>query len=62
MIAKFMIEEIEGLLILLSRPADEKLISAIEKLPTEEIKAYRDSLAQEFGVLRPNAHLLLEEG
>ncbi len=57
-----MIEEIEGLLILLSRPADKKLISAIEKLPTEEIKAYRDSLAQEFGVLRPNAHLLLEEG
>jgi hypothetical protein len=61
MITRFMIEEIEGLMILLSRPADKKLISAIEQLPKKEIKAYRDSLAQEFGVLRPDVHLLLEE-
>lgn len=62
MITRFMIEDIEGLMILLSRPADKNLLTAIEKLPKEEIKAYRDSLAQEFGILRPDVHLLLEEG
>jgi hypothetical protein len=58
MIVQFMIDEIEGILILLGKPADEKLLSAFTKLPTEEVKAYRDSLADEFGILNPDKHLL----
>ena len=61
MIVQFMIDEIEGILILLGRPADEKMLNAFTKLPQEEVKAYRDSLADEFGILNPNTHLLLED-
>lgn len=61
MIVQFMIDEIEGILILLGRPADEKMLNAFTKLPQEEVKAYRDSLADEFGILHPNTHLLLED-
>jgi len=61
MIVQFMIDEIEGILILLGRPADDKLLTAFAELPKQEIKAYRDSLAEEFGILNPNKHLLLEE-
>lgn len=61
MIVQFMIDEIEGILILLGRPADEKMLNAFTKLPQEEVKAYRDSLADEFGILNPSTHLLLED-
>lgn len=61
MIVQFMIDEIEGILILLGRPADNNMLNAFSKLPTEEVKAYRDSLAEEFGILNPNKHLLLED-
>jgi hypothetical protein len=59
MIAQFMIDEIEGILILLGRPADDKMLNAIAQLPAEEIKAYRDSYAEEFHILNHNTHLLL---
>ena len=59
MIVQFMIEEIEGILILLGKPADAVMLDAFNALPAEEIKAYRDSIADEFGILNPNKHLLL---
>jgi hypothetical protein len=59
MIVQFMIEEIEGILILLGKPADAVMLDAFTALPVEEVKAYRDSLAEEFGILNPNKHLLI---
>lgn len=61
MIAKYMIEEIDGILILLGKKADSNLLSAFNSLPTEEIKAYRDSLAEEFSILNKDKHLLLAD-
>ena len=37
------------------------MLNAIAELPAEEIKAYRDSYAEEFGILNPNKHLLITE-
>lgn len=59
MIAQFMIDEIEGILILLGKPADAVMLDAFTVLPVEEIKAFRDSVAEEFGILNPSTHLLL---
>lgn len=59
MIVKNMIEEIEGILILLGKKADSKLISAFNQLPKEEIKAYRDSIAEEFSILNKGKQVLL---
>ena len=61
MIVQFMIEEIEGILILLTKKADIGVITALEALPEKEIKAYRDSLAQEWEVLHKGKKLLLTE-
>jgi hypothetical protein len=58
---KNLIEEIAGLSILLGKPASPEVLIALESMDKEHIKEYRDSLAKEFGVLRPNVHLLLEE-
>jgi hypothetical protein len=35
------------------------MLDAFTALPVEEVKAYRDSLAEEFGILNPNKHLLI---
>ena len=59
MIVNFMIEEIEGILILLGKPADAVMLDAFNALPVEEVKAFRDSIAEEFGILNPSKHLLL---
>lgn len=59
MIVQFMIDEIEGILILLGKPADGVMLDAFAHLPIEEVKAYRDSIADEFGILNPSTHLLL---
>jgi hypothetical protein len=56
-----MIDEIEGILILLGKPANDAMLDAFNELPVEEVKAYRDSLAEEFGILNPNKHLLITE-
>jgi hypothetical protein len=61
MIVQFMIDEIEGILILLGKPADAVMLDAFSALPVEEVKAYRDSIAEEFGILNPNTFLLLED-
>ena len=54
-----MIEEIDGILILLGKQADKAVLKAFEKLPKEEIKAYRDSLVEEYHILHPATHLLV---
>ena len=59
MIATFMIEEIEGILILLGKQTDAVVLKAFEQLPEQEIKAYRDSLVEEFMILHPQTHLLV---
>ncbi len=59
MIVQFMIEEIEGILILLTKKADMSVLTALEALPEKEIKAYRDSLAEEWSVLHKGKSLLL---
>lgn len=61
MIVQFMIDEIEGILILLGKPANASMLEAFNEIPVEEVKAYRDSLAEEFGILNPNKHLLITE-
>lgn len=59
MIAQFMIDEIDGILILLGKPADKAVLEAFNKLPEEDIKAYRDSLVEEYHILHPETHLLV---
>jgi hypothetical protein len=59
MIAQFMIEEIEGILTLLTRRPEQKVLEAIATLPSDDIKAYRDSLVDEWQVLNPNKHMLV---
>jgi hypothetical protein len=61
MIVQHMIEEIEGILILLTKKADTGVLTALEALPAEEIKAYRDSLAQEWEVMNKRKKLLLTD-
>jgi hypothetical protein len=60
MLIKLMIEEIAGLSILLGKPATPEVLTAFESMDKDHVKEYRDSLAEEFGILRPNVHLLLE--
>jgi hypothetical protein len=59
MITTFMIEEIEGILILLGKQTDTVVLKAFEQLPQEEVKAYRDSLVEEYHVLHPGKTLLV---
>lgn len=54
-----MIDEIDGILILLGKQADKKLLKAFEQLPKEEVKAYRDSLVEEYHIIHPDKHLLV---
>ena len=59
MITRFMIDEIDGILILLGKKADKAMLKAFEQLPEEEVKAYRDSLAEEFEILNPGKTVLV---
>jgi uncharacterized membrane protein YgcG len=54
-----MIEEIEGILTLLTKRPDQRVLAAIATLPSDDIKAYRDSLVDEWKVLNPNKHMLV---
>jgi hypothetical protein len=56
-----MIDEVEGILILLTRKPEPQVLNALETLPAEEIKAYRDSLAQEWEVMNKGKKLLLTD-
>ena len=59
MTTKFIIDEIDGILILLGKQADKNLLKAFEQLPQEEVKAYRDSLVEEYHIIHPDKHLLV---
>jgi len=59
MLTKFMIDEIDGILILLGKQADKNLLKAFEQLPEEEVKAYRDSLVEEYYIIHPDKPLLV---
>lgn len=54
-----MIDEIDGILILLGKQADKNLLKAFEQLPEEEVKAYRDSLVEEYYIIHPDKPLLV---
>jgi hypothetical protein len=58
MIVQFMIDEIEGILLLLGKTADAVMLDAFSSLPVEEVAAYRDSIAQEWEILNPGKHML----
>ena len=58
MIVQHMIEEVEGILILLTKKSDPKVLVALGSLPKEEIKAYRDSLVAEYEVLHKTKKIL----
>jgi hypothetical protein len=58
MIVNFLIDEIEGILILLGKTADAVMLDAFSSLPVEEVKAYRDSIASEWEILNPGKHML----
>jgi hypothetical protein len=58
---KAIIEEVAGIAILLGKPVDPEVLTALESMDRDHVKEYRDSLAEEFGILRPNTHLLLED-
>jgi hypothetical protein len=53
-----MIDEIEGILLLLGKTADAVMLDAFSSLPVEEVAAYRDSIAQEWEILNPGKHIL----
>ena len=59
MIVQFMIDEVERILILLGKKPEQKVLTALESLQPEDIKGFRDSLAEEWAVLNPNKTLLL---
>jgi hypothetical protein len=58
MIVQHLIEEVEGILILLTKKADHRVLVALESLPAQEIKAYRDSLVKEFEILNKGKKVL----
>jgi hypothetical protein len=51
MIVQFLIDEIEGILILLTGKAEPEMLTALNALPEVEVVAYRDSIALEYEVL-----------
>jgi hypothetical protein len=61
MIVQFMIDEVEGILILLGKKPDHRVITALEALQPEDIKAYRDSLAEEWSIKHKGKSLLLAD-
>jgi len=59
MIVNFLIDEIEGILLLLGKTADTVMLDAFGSLPVEEVIAYRDSIASEWEILNPGKHMLV---
>jgi hypothetical protein len=56
-----MIEEIEGIMILLKTKVDHKVLVALKELDPKDIKDYRNSLALEWQVKHKNKMILLED-
>jgi hypothetical protein len=46
-----LVDEIEGIMILVGVTPNEEYLNALEKLPVKEIKMVRDSYAEEFKAL-----------
>jgi hypothetical protein len=61
MIVQNMIEEIEGIMILLKTKVDHKVLTALKELDPKDIKDYRNSLALEWQVKYKNKMILLED-
>jgi uncharacterized membrane protein YgcG len=61
MIVQFMIDEIEGIMILLTRKPDQKVLTALKSLEPKDIKDYRDSLAEEWAIKHKGKKLLLAD-
>jgi hypothetical protein len=59
MTTKWIIDEIDGILILLGRKADKATLKAFKQLEDKDLIDYRDSLAQEFEILNPGKTLLV---
>lgn len=51
MLVQNLIDEVEGIMILLTRKDVVEVTTALVTLPVKEIEAYRDSIAQEYEVL-----------
>lgn len=61
MIVQFMIDEIEGIMILLTRKPNPEVLTALKSLEPKDIKAYRDSLAEEWAIKHKGKKLLLAD-
>jgi hypothetical protein len=59
MLGVFIVDEIEGIMILLGVKPNAEYLNALENLPQEEIIAVRDSYAQEFETMTGKNILVL---
>ena len=59
MFVQNLIQEIEGIMILLTRSPKEEELVALNAIEESELIKYRDSLAQEFELMNKNKKLLL---
>lgn len=59
MTTKWIIDEIDGILILLGKQADKKMLDAFKKLEKKDLIEYRDSLVKEYHVIHPDKELLV---
>jgi hypothetical protein len=54
------VDEVEGIMILMNLKPSEEYLNALEKLPVTEIKRLRDSYAEEFTALT-GKHILTQD-
>ena len=59
MLGVFIVDEVEGIMILLGIKPNVEYLNALENLPQEEIIAVRDSYAQEFETMTGKNILVL---
>jgi len=59
MLSAFIVDEVEGIMILLGVKPNAEYLNALETLPQEEIIAVRDSYAQEFETMTGKDILVL---
>lgn len=59
MFVQALIEEIEGIMILLSRAPEQKELVALNAIEETELIEYRNSLAQEYQLMNKNKKILL---
>jgi hypothetical protein len=54
MTTKWIIDEIDGILILLGKQADKAMLEALKKLKKKDLIIYKDSLVEDFKVIHPD--------